>query len=74
MQPLQPSSRQTRLGQSQGANLQRHGRAYPEGNVCGLLCLQTAYARRRFRAFLTYPTESVVTRAALWGGAVLAHL
>jgi hypothetical protein len=62
MQPLQPLSRPTLVGSVAVAHPQGHGRAYHEGHVCGLLCLQTAYARRLFRAFVTYPTESVVAR------------
>jgi hypothetical protein len=54
------------VGSVAAAHLQRHGRAYHEGHVCGLLCLQTAYARQLFRAFLTYPTESRPS-LPLWG-------
>jgi transposase len=45
------------------AHLQHYGSEFHQGNIFGLAGLQTSYAEPLVRALLTYPTESVVTRA-----------
>jgi hypothetical protein len=41
---------------------QYHGSEFHQGNTLGLFGLQTPFADALFQAFLSYPTESILTR------------
>jgi hypothetical protein len=54
------------VGEVTAVNLQSHGGAYLQRYVLGPSDLRTSYMRPLFHAFLTYPTESIVTRFVRW--------